>query len=105
MISFDDHPFVYQDVTYRAVCKCVLDVDTIGAIIDLGFYTYIYSVLKIKDISIPNLDVESCKAIIELYILNKPIVIKMYTDGYCDIYYYNNKFDIVNIKDKFVCDK
>ena len=85
-VEFNNHNLSFSDAAneggYRAVCKDIVDGDTIYALIDLGFYRYPYINLRIGDIDTwelrgPNKDKgKAAKQFVIDLILNKPIFIK-----------------------------
>lgn len=40
---------------YRAICEHVVDGDTFDFLVDLGFYTYQYMTIRLKDIDTPEI--------------------------------------------------
>ena len=45
--EFVDHPFPFPTPsTYRAVCKHVVDADTVDVLVDLGMHQYHYATVR-----------------------------------------------------------
>ena len=88
--EFNNHPASFPETTYRAVCKHVVDGDTVDVMIDLGLNKYAYETVRIKDIDTPEIfrskDADEKQAgmaardRVKELILDQPVMITTYKD-------------------------
>lgn len=89
--SFATHPMPFPDrPAYRAVCRYVVDGDTLDAEIDLGLYQYAYETVRLHGIDAPELyrpadDAERVRAQaarerVQQLVLDKPVRLTTYRD-------------------------
>lgn len=53
--EFVAHPSDFPGGTFRAVCRQVIDGDTLDVLLDLGFSVYVYHTLRVAGIDTPEI--------------------------------------------------
>lgn len=53
--EFAAHPSDFPGGTFRAVCRHVIDGDTLDVLLDLGFSVYVYQTLRVAGIDTPEI--------------------------------------------------
>lgn len=119
-IEFQGHPWSLSKhpPSYRAVCKRVLDGDTIEVSIDLGLRKYAYEEIRLKGVDTPEIfhprnDAELqhglvAKLFVEVKILHKPILITTYSDSVsygrfvAAVQYWNITRNLVFLSDELI---
>ncbi|HEX6068196.1 MAG TPA: thermonuclease family protein [Longimicrobiaceae bacterium] len=51
--EFEQHPSPFPGGEFRAVCRHVVDGDTLDALVDLGFNQYGYTTIRLRGVNTP----------------------------------------------------
>lgn len=87
--EFVNHPSPFPGGTFRAVCRHVVDGDTIDVLADVGFNLYVYATVRVLGVNTPELRggtdetraaAQQAKDFVRLSIEGQPVLIQTLPD-------------------------